>query len=256
MIQARLSTLAKPFLFPLLAPFLLYASVQAAEISPLLLQRCAPCHGPDLNGVGGVFPSLMTSELVKKGELDPVIKFIVKGSPPSSKSLVKMPARGGHLDLTDEQIKEIAKQVIQLAKGYEDKKPSKVVSKKGFFTERYGPVVSTGIETTPVASWPPGQSASAEAKALYARERKLLDEVRKSGSKELEGLTLEQLSNLQSADLSKPSDKVTGTSGNSPGKEVPKRAIDNNPNSKYLNFDGEGSGLVLDRPKASFRGSA
>jgi hypothetical protein len=254
MIQARFSILAKPCLLPLLAPILLITSVQAAEVSPLLLQRCAPCHGPDLNGVGGVFPSLMTSELVKKGELGPVIKFITHGSPPDSKSLVKMPPKGGHLDLTDEQIKEIAKQVIELAKGYEDKKPSKVVSQKGFFTERYGPVVSTGIETTPVASWPPGQSASPEAKALYARERKLLDEVRKSGSKELEGLTLEQLSHMQSADLSKPSDKVTGTSGNSPGKEVPKRAIDNNPNSKYLNFDGEGSGLVLDTAKGVVSG--
>ena len=49
-------------------------------------------------------------------------------------------------------------------------------------------------------------------------------------------MTLEQMSHLQSADLSKPSDKVIGTSGNSPAKELPKRAIDNNPNSKYLNF--------------------
>ena len=124
MTQARLSTLAKPFLFPLLAPFLSFTSVQAAEVSPLLLQRCAPCHGPDLNGVGGVFPSLMTSELVKKGELDPVIKFIVNGSPPNSKSLVKMPPKGGHLDLTDKQIRDIAHQVVELAKGYVPKPPS------------------------------------------------------------------------------------------------------------------------------------
>lgn len=254
MTQARLSTLAKPFLFPLLAPFLLFTSVQAAEVSPLLLQRCAPCHGPDLNGVGGVFPSLMTSELVKSGEMDGVIKFIVNGSPPDSKSLVKMPPRGGYLDLTDSEIRKIASLVIEMAKGFKEKKPSKVVSKKGFFTQRYGPIVSTGIETEAVASWPPCQSASTEAKALYARERKLLSEVRKSGAKELEGLTLEQMTHLQSADLSKPSDKVIGTSGNSPAKEQPKRAIDNNPNSKYLNFDGEGSGLILDTAKGVVSG--
>ena len=81
MIQARLSSLAKPFLFVMLAPFL-FTSVQAAGVSPLLLQRCAPCHGPDLNGVGGVFPSLMTSELVKSGKMDGVIECIVNGSPP------------------------------------------------------------------------------------------------------------------------------------------------------------------------------
>ena len=95
MTQARLSSLAKPFLFPLLAPFLSFTSGQAAEVSPLLLQRCAPCHGPDLNGVGGVFPSRMKSELVKKGVADPIVKFITLGSPSDSKSLVKMPPRGG-----------------------------------------------------------------------------------------------------------------------------------------------------------------
>ncbi|MBT3635467.1 MAG: hypothetical protein HN531_00885, partial [Opitutae bacterium] len=254
MTQSRLLALAKPCLLTLLAPIILFTSLQAAEVSPLLLQRCAPCHGPDLNGVGGVFPSLMTSELVKKGETDVIVKFITQGSPPDSKSLVKMPPRGGHLDLTDSEISELASLVIQLAKGYKEKKPSKVVSKGGFFTEMYGPVASTGIETEAVASWPPGESASAEVKALYARERKLLSEVRKSGAKELEGLTLEQMSHLQSTDLSKPSDKATGTSGNSPGKEVPKRAIDNNPKTKYLNFDGEGSGLILHTAKGIVSG--
>ena len=82
MIQSRLSILAKPCLSLCLRQILFFTVARAVEVSPLLLQRCAPCHGPDLNGVGGVFPSLMTSELVKKGELDPVINFIVKGSPP------------------------------------------------------------------------------------------------------------------------------------------------------------------------------
>ena len=123
MIQSRLSILAKPCLFPLLGPIFLFSSVQASEVSPLLLQRCAPCHGPDLNGVGGVFPSLMTSELVKKGVADPIVKFITQGSPPNSKSLVKMPPRGGHLDLTDSEIRKITSLVIEMAKGFEEKKP-------------------------------------------------------------------------------------------------------------------------------------
>ena len=170
MIQARLSVLAKPCLFPLLAPIFLFSSVQASEVSPLLLQRCAPCHGPDLNGVGGVFPSLMTSELVKKGELDPVINFIVKGSPADSQSLVKMPAKGGHLDLRDSEIREIARQVIDLAQNYVEKKAPPTASRDGYFKERFGPVVSTAIETAPVVSWPPAESASERAKRLYQRE--------------------------------------------------------------------------------------
>ena len=129
--------------FFLLTSFALSVSSSLAVpkgLSPALTQRCAPCHGPDLNGVGGVFPSLMTSELVKSGNMQGVIKFITHGSPPDSKSLVKMPAKGGHLDLGDEEIHDIAKQVIELAKGYVEKKPSNEVSSEGYFKNRFGPV--------------------------------------------------------------------------------------------------------------------
>ena len=121
-----------------------------AKPSDLVAQHCAPCHGPNLNGVGGVFPSLLTSKVVKEGGLDAVVKFITYGSPPESKSLVKMPAKGGHLDLTDEQIKQIAEEVIEHAVAYKPEKVAqpKHTSKKGFFTKRFGPVVSTAIETT------------------------------------------------------------------------------------------------------------
>ena len=245
MIQARLSILAKTCLFLFLAPIFLFSSVQASEVSPLLLQRCAPCHGPDLNGVGGVFPSLMTSELVKKGELDPVIKFIVKGSPADSKSLVKMPAKGGHLDLGDEEIRKIARQVIDLAQNYVEKKAPPTASKEGYFKERFGPVVSTAIETAPVVSWPPAESASERAKRLYQREKKLLAQLHEVRGKEYEGMGLEDLSKLKSKDLSRPSDQVMGTSDHSPKNENPSLAIDDQPATKYLNFDGAGSGLEL-----------
>ena len=139
-------------LFKALIPFFSLASILAAKSVPsaLVAQRCAPCHGPDLNGVGGVFPSLLTSKVVKEGGLDAVVKFITYGSPPESKSLVKMPAKGGHLDLTDEQIKQIAEEVIEHAVAHKPEQVAqpKHTSKKGFFTKRFGPVVSTAIETT------------------------------------------------------------------------------------------------------------
>ena len=132
--------------------FLSLGSLLGAQTAPSLLvtQKCAPCHGPDLNGVGGVFPSLLSSKVVKQGGLDAVVKFITYGSPPDSQSLVKMPAKGGHLDLTDEQIKQIAEEVIEHALAYKPKQVAqpKHTSKKGFFAKRFGPVVSTAIETS------------------------------------------------------------------------------------------------------------
>ena len=234
--------------FFLLTSFALSVSFSLAVpkgLSPALIQRCAPCHGPDLNGVGGVFPSLMTSELVKSGNREGVIKFITHGSPPDSKSLVKMPAKGGHLDLGDEEIDDIAKQVIELAKGYVEKKPSKVASDGGYFKDRYGPVVSTAIETAPIVAWPPAEDASDRLKRLYLREKKLLAKVREMGGNEFTNIGLEDLSNLKTMDLSRPSDPIKGTSGNSPKNESPLLAIDDQPATKYLNFDGAGSGLEI-----------
>ena len=195
--------------------------------------------------MGGVFPSLMTSELVKSGNIEGVIQFITHGSPPDSNSLVKMPAKGGHLDLGDEEILDIAKQVIGLAKVYVEKKPSDEVSSGGYFKNRFGPVVSTAIETAPVLAWPPAEGASDRLKRLYLREKKLLARAREMGGNDFTNIGLEDLSNLKKIDLSKPSDPIKGTSENSPKKERPLLAIDDQPATKYLNFDGAGSGLEI-----------
>ena len=215
------------------------------DLTPALSQRCAPCHGPDLNGVGGVFPSLMTSALVKSGNFEGVIQFITHGSPADSNSLVKMPAKGGHLDLGDEEIHDIAKQVIELAKVYVEKKPADEVSSEGYFKNRFGPVVSTAIETAPVLAWPPAEGASDRLKRLYLREKKILARAREMGGNDFTNIGLEDLSNLKTIDLSKPSDPIKGTSENSPKNENPLLAIDDQPATKYLNFDGAGSGLEI-----------
>ena len=134
--------------------FMSFQLFAVSKPSELVTQRCAPCHGSDLNGVGGVFPSLLTSKVVNEGGLDAVVNFIVNGSPADSQALVKMPAKGGHLDLTDEQIKQIAEEVIEHAVAYKPEQiaKSKTARKRGFFTKRFGPVVSTAIETTSTGS--------------------------------------------------------------------------------------------------------
>ena len=234
--------------FSLLSSFALSVSFSFAvpkALSPVLTQRCAPCHGPDLNGVGGVFPSLMTSELVKSGNMEGVIKFITYGSPADSKSLVKMPAKGGHLDLLDEEIRNITKQVITLAKGYVEEEPSKMLPREGYFKERFGPVVSTAVETTPIISWPPTEDDSDRLKRLYKMEKKLLTQIRKEGGDDYASMGWEELLKLKISDISRPGDPVEGTSTNFPKNENPSRAIDDNPNTKYLNFDGAGSGLRI-----------
>ena len=208
--------------FSLLSSFALSVSFSFAvpkALSPVLTQRCAPCHGPDLNGVGGVFPSLMTSELVKSGNMDGVIKFITYGSPADSKSLVKMPAKGGHLDLLDEEIRNITKQVITLAKGYVEEEPSKMLPREGYFKERFGPVVSTAVETTPIISWPPTEDDSDRLKRLYKMEKKLLTQIRKEGGDDYASMGWEELLKLKISDISRPGDPVEGTSTNFPKNE-------------------------------------
>jgi cytochrome c5 len=217
--------------------------------SDLVTQRCAPCHGPDLNGVGGVFPSLLTSKVVKQGGLDAVVKFITYGSPPNSQSQVKMPAKGGHLDLTDEQIKQIAEEVIEHAVAYTPAKvsPSQGTSgNAGYFKERYGPLVSSAIEISPLINWPPREDAAPELKELHQQEVQILADAVRLGGKEFEKVTLEDFVLNLRVDLTEPGGKVEGTSTKFPANEAPSNAVDDNPKTKYLNFDGKGSGLILE----------
>ena len=80
---------------------------------------------------------MLTSKVVKQGGLDAVVKFITYGSPLDSQSLVKMPAKGGHLDLTNEQIKQIAEEVIEHSVAHKPdnlgKSKKTVANSTGFF---------------------------------------------------------------------------------------------------------------------------
>ena len=116
----------------------------AADISELMVQRCGACHGPTLRGVGGVFPDLMLSEKVRAGDVDALTAFVINGSGPESTSLAKMPPRGGFIDLTDTQIKDLVEQLVELSKNVEE--TSSVVENKAKFGKRYGPVIATAID--------------------------------------------------------------------------------------------------------------
>jgi hypothetical protein len=186
--------------------------------------------------------------VVKQGGLDAVVKFITYGSPPDSQSLVKMPAKGGHLDLTGEQIKQIAEEVIERAVAYTPAKvsPAKGASgNAGYFKERYGPLVSSAIEISPLVNWPPREDAAPELKELHRQEVQILADAVRLGGKEFENVSLEDFALNLRVDLTEPGDKVEGTSTKFPANEAPSNAIDDNPKTKYLNFDGKGSGLIL-----------
>ncbi|MDD7985319.1 DUF1080 domain-containing protein [Lentisphaera marina] len=114
------------------------------DIPKLIKAKCASCHGPDLKGLGGVFPNLWESDLVKKKDVKGIVKFVIAGSGPDSKSLAQMPPRGGALDLTDEQIKKIA---IYLTTNKAPKdKIVKVPEGMGVLHNNYGPVVGATID--------------------------------------------------------------------------------------------------------------
>ena len=197
----------------------------------------------------GSFPVCSSSKVVKQGGLDAVVKFITYGSPPDSQSLVKMPAKGGHLDLTDEQIKQIAEEVIEHAVAYKPAKVSQAkgaAGKVGYFTERFGPLVSSAIEISPLVNWPPRDDAFPKLQELRKQEVQILADAVRLGGKEFENVSLEDFVVNLRVDLTEPGGKVQGTSTKFPANEAPSNAVDDNPKTKYLNFDGKGSGLILE----------
>jgi cytochrome c5 len=131
-------------------PFLFFFSLAAAlhaeegKVPALLKTYCAPCHGADLQGVGGVFPNLWESELVKKKDVAGIVKFVIAGSGPDSKSLAPMPPRGGALDLSDEQIKEIA--VYLTTHEAPKSKVVEVPKGMGVLGKNFGPLVGAAID--------------------------------------------------------------------------------------------------------------
>ena len=90
--------------------------------------------------------------------------------------------------------------------------------------------------------------------ALLKTENDMLIKAKESGKYNENYSTLEQLARLTVPDLSTPKSKVLGSSKNYPKHQAPKHAIDDNPKTKYLNFDANGSGLTIHTGKGIIKG--
>ena len=77
------------------------------------------------------------------------------------------------------------------------------------------------------------------------KETEFLKEVKDSGKYNGKDDSLSSLTDLLNADLGKPGNKVRGSSTNYPRNQKPEMAIDDRPGTKYLNRDGNGSGLTI-----------
>ena len=83
-----------------------------------------------------------------------------------------MPAKGGHLDLGDEEIRKIAREVIELAQNYAEKNTIQgTASRDGYFKERFGPVVSTGLRLYQSFHGHPQKVRPNEEETLPKREK-------------------------------------------------------------------------------------
>ena len=77
------------------------------------------------------------------------------------------------------------------------------------------------------------------------KEATFLKEVQESGKYKEQSDQLAKLAELLNPDLSRPGNKVVGSSDKSPRNQRPLHAIDNRLETKYLNYDGNGSGLTI-----------
>jgi hypothetical protein len=80
---------------------------------------------------------------------------------------------------------------------------------------------------------------------FLAKEAVFLKEVKESGKYKQQSDQLAKLAELLVPDLSKPGNKVVGSSNNTPRRQKADKAIDNQVETKYLNRDGNGSGLTI-----------
>lgn len=75
------------------------------------MTTCAACHGPDATGVRGLGKDLVRSEFVASQDDARLVAFVKSGRPadhPLNTTRVPMPPKGGHDELTDADIADVA----------------------------------------------------------------------------------------------------------------------------------------------------
>ncbi len=92
------------------------AAVETSEASNKAMARakgavkfkatCAACHGEDAKGLPNLGRDLTISEFVKSKTDEELLAFVIEGRIPMGGNAA-MPPRGGHTDLTDDQIRDI-----------------------------------------------------------------------------------------------------------------------------------------------------
>lgn len=97
---------------------------------------------------------------------------------------------------------------------------------------------------------PADQEAWREWSELVEKEREFLTRVRKTDKYSESHESLEKLATLWgSNDLTRKGNKVRSISGTYPKHQSPAQSIDDDPKTKYLNFEGNGSGLIIEARK-------
>ena len=96
---------------------------------------------------------------------------------------------------------------------------------------------------------PKDEESKREWESWLKKEHDILVEFRKSEEYNENYTNLEQIAGLIVPDLSTPKSKVSGSSKKYPKHQSPRHAIDDNPKTKYLNFDANGSGLTIHTAK-------
>lgn len=97
---------------------------------------------------------------------------------------------------------------------------------------------------------PADQKAWLEWSELLEKEKEFLARVRTTGKYSESHESLEKLATLVgSNDLTRKGNKVRSISGTFPKHQSPAQAIDDDPKTKYLNFEGNGSGMIIESRK-------